>query len=211
MEFVETDNGVNNNMMIELSMGMFNRKYKIRSDDIISHAHEKQVHPKDVRFYNKRLLHLFKNLLLKNQTSKTSHETNEYVSNLPTEIVEMGGEFITQCILFFKREDTNELIQQELIDAIQEIPCEMDNIPNMDDLNCLPNDTINEYDKQLYHSSVPKNMGVFEIEVENNEDGECSVIPMKREFQLRNNRLRVKGISKNNNMAILYEQDETKR
>lgn len=111
---------------------------------------------------------------------------------------------------FFKREDTNELIQQELIEAIEEIPVIHMEVPEWSDTNSSTTNTISNYDKELYQSSVPKNMGMFEIETDHQEEGECKMMPTKREFNLRDNRLRLKGISKKNNMAILYEQDEAK-
>ena len=205
MEIIEP-NSYEDNLLIKLSMDMFNRKYKIRDMEHPPSTPIKQVHPKDIRFYNKRLLHLFKSLLIKNQSPKNVDETKDYITNLPSEIVEMGDEFITQCILFFKREDTNELIQQELIQAIEEIPVINTCVNQGEDTNYLTLEDISNYDKELYQSSLPKNTGIFEFETEDQE--ECKMMPTKREFRLRDNRLRLKGISKNNNMAILYEQDE---
>jgi len=204
MELTENlDNGMDmDNLIIKLSMDMFNRKYKLKCNDVVNSTPIKNVHPKDLRFYNKRLLHLFKSLLLKNQSTKKLEDIDNYITNIPSEIVEMGDEFITQCILFFKREDTNELIQQDLIDSIE-------NVEYCEDRNVLIMESSYEFDKQLYKSTLPQNSGVFEIEVDNNED--CKIIPTKRDFNLRDNRLRLKGITKNNNMTILYEEDETKR
>lgn len=101
MEIIEKDT-YDNNLLIKLSMDMFNRKYKLRVTEHESSTPIKQVYPKDIRFYNKRLLHLFKSLLIKNQSPKNTDETQDYITNLPSEIVEMGDEFITQCILFLR-------------------------------------------------------------------------------------------------------------
>ena len=205
MELVEENtNGVidMDNLIVKLSMDMFNRKYKIKCNDVLNSTHIKNIHPKDFRFYNKRLLHLFKSLLVKGQSNKKMDDIDNYITNIPSEIVEMGDEFITQCILFFKREDTNELIQQDLIESIE-------NVEYCEDRSEVIMGTSYEYDKQLYKSSHPQNSGVFEIESDTNED--CKMIPIKRDFNLRDNRLRLKGITKNNNMTILYEEDETKR
>ena len=67
MELVEENtNGVidMDNLIVKLSMDMFNRKYKIKCNDVLNSTHIKNIHPKDFRFYNKRLLHLFKSLLV---------------------------------------------------------------------------------------------------------------------------------------------------
>lgn len=195
------------NLLIQLSMDMFNRKYKIRDDKSERVLDKKNIHPRDIRFYNKRMLHLFKSLLIKKQSSnKKECEDDDYMNNIPSEITELGDMFITQCILFFKQVDKNEIIQEELIESIQDIPS----------INCYDeykketiDDGISEYDKHFYKSSASKNIGVFEIETENQDCEDCKMIPLKRDYHLRDNRFRLKGISKNNNMAILYEQDET--
>ena len=203
MDFEENENGDNHSdLVIRLSLDMMNRKYKIRPNEQESKISKNQIYSKDIRFYNKRLLHIFKSLLLKKQCMKNTDEVDLAITNIPDEIIDMGNDFITQCILFFKMEDRNELIQQELIDVIETGPI----------LNERYENEIFDYNKELYRPTVSKNTGVFEIEEENNNDNlDCKSIPLKREYNLRDNRFRLKGVSKNNNMSILYEQDETEK
>ena len=203
MDFEKNDGDDNNSdLLVRLSLDMMNRKYKIQPKEPESKISKNQIYSKDIRFYNKRLLHVFKNLLLKKQFVKTTDDSDLSTSNIPDEILDMGDNFITQCILFFKMEDRNELIQQELIEVIETGPI-------LNDITY--EDGISEYNKELYRPSVSKNTGVFEIEEENNDNLDCKSIPLKREYNLRDNRFRLKGVSKNNNMGILYEQDETKK
>jgi len=203
MDFEKNDGDDNNSdLLVRLSLDMMNRKYKIQPKEPESKISKNQIYSKDIRFYNKRLLHVFKSLLLKKQFVKTTDDSDLSTSNIPDEILDMGDNFITQCILFFKMEDRNELIQQELIEVIETGPI-------LNDITY--EDGISEYNKELYRPSVSKNTGVFEIEEENNDNLDCKSIPLKREYNLRDNRFRLKGVSKNNNMGILYEQDETKK
>ena len=68
MDFEENENGDNHSdLLIRLSLDMMNRKYKIRPNEQESKISKNQIYSKDIRFYNKRLLHIFKSLLLKKQ------------------------------------------------------------------------------------------------------------------------------------------------
>jgi hypothetical protein len=119
-------------------------------------------------------------------------------NNIPNDLVELGNKFIEESILFFKREDRNEIIQKELIETKNEPTDENDNLTQ-------PLENTNEIDMKFYQSNTtPSSNGTFHIiedEIEN-------LLPQQRQYNLRDNSFRLKGITKNNNMSILYEPDE---
>lgn len=187
---------------------MFNRKYKIHSiDNNYTTQSKNVVSLKDYKFYNKRLLNFYKTLLLNNQSRTINEETLLYINKIPNDLIELGNKFIEESILFFKREDTNEIIQQELIKK-DDIPNE-DNDKQTNHTELLEN--TNDIDMKYYFSknnSSPS--GTFHVIEEENENSDIIGIslPQQRQYHLRDNSFRLKGITKNNNMSILYEQDE---
>lgn len=194
----------NEEMLSVFSTYMFNRKYKIHCANNEPRPHQNPLTSvKDYKFYNKRLLNLYKTLLLIKQCNSLNIETAEYINNIPNDLVDLGNKFIEESILFFKREDKNEIIQKELVGKNDEI--------NDDPIEMMEN--TNEIDMKFYHSNnnVATN-GTFQI-VEEEEFGVSNEIknklPQERQYNLRSNSFRLKGITKNNNMSILYEADET--
>ena len=184
---------------------MFNRKYKIHCiDKDQSHSKTPLTPLKDYKFYNKRLLNFYKTLLIKKQSNSSNDETSEYINNIPNDLVELGNKFIEESILFFKREDRNEIIQKELFEGNGEL--------NGETVELLEN--TNEIDMKFYESNNNTIAlgGTFKIVEEENEnsDGMRISLPQQRQYHLRDNSFRLKGITKNNNMSILYEPDEKK-
>ena len=63
---------------------------------------------------------------------------------------------------------------------------------------------------KFYQSSNnPISNGTFQI-IEDKDETNKNSIPQQRQYNLRDNSFRLKGITKNNNMSILYEPDEKK-
>ena len=184
---------------------MFNRKYKIHCVDKEQLLPQTSLTPlKDYKFYNKRLLNFYKTLLVKKQSNSSNVETCEYINNIPNDLVELGNKFIEESILFFKREDRNEIIQKELFEGNVEL--------NGEPVELMEN--TNEIDMKFYQSNnnTLATSGTFQIVEEENENsnGMRIPIPQQRQYHLRDNSFRLKGINKNNNMSILYEPDEKK-
>jgi len=194
----------NDEMSSVFSSFMFNRKYKIHCVKNESHSLQRSSIPtKEYKFYNKRLLNLYKTLLLTKQSNTLNIETTEYINNIPNDLIELGNKFIEESILFFKREDKNEIIQKELIDGGNKL--------NDDPIEMM--DNTNEIDMKFYHSNnqTMASNGTFQIveEESNDSSGTKIQLPQERQYNLRVNSFRLKGITKNNNMSILYEADET--
>jgi hypothetical protein len=187
---------------------MFNRKYKIHcADNNYTPQSKNVVSLKDYKFYNKRLLNFYKTLLLNNQSRTINDETLLYINKIPNDLIELGNKFIEESILFFKREDTNEIIQQELIKK-DDIPNE-DNDEQTNHTELLEN--TNDIDMKYYFSKNNSSLsGTFRVIEEENENSKVigNSLPQQRQYHLRDNSFRLKGITKNNNMSILYEQDE---
>jgi hypothetical protein len=141
--------------------------------------------------------------LLTKQSNTLNIETTEYINNIPNDLIELGNKFIEESILFFKREDKNEIIQKELIDGGNKL--------NDDPVEMM--DNTNEIDMKFYHSNnqTMASNGTFQIveEESNDSSGTKIQLPQERQYNLRVNSFRLKGITKNNNMSILYEADET--
>jgi hypothetical protein len=118
-------------------------------------------------------------------------------------LIELGNKFIEESILFFKREDRNEIIQKEL----SETKCDIISEP------VDPVENTNEIDMKFYKSNnnTLTSNGTFRIIDEENEDTVKISLPQERQYHLRANSFRLKGITKNNNMSILYESDEKKK
>lgn len=194
-------------MVSVFSTFMFNRKYKI-------HCGEKDIQPKqssiplkDYKFYNKRLLNFYKTLLLKRQCSHTNMETTDFINKIPVDLIELGNKFIDESILFFKREDINELIQKDIgFDDDDNNICET----TTNSVELMEN--TNEIDMKYYNTKNADNSetnGTFQIVEETTEDNNLTKsLPIQKQYHLRDNTLRLKGITKNNNMSILYEEDE---
>jgi len=186
---------------------MFNRKYKINCLGNTSLNNSNEVlSSKEYKFYNKRLLHIYKTLLLvkQSQSHTINLETTEYINHIPLDLIDLGNKFIEESILFFKREDKNEIIQNELCENNEK---EEEIVEG--DCGSLTEmmENTNIIDKRFYHSGDTSGRGKFRIIDEG--DGDFNN-PKQRQYHLRDNSLRLKGITKNNNMSILYEQDETK-
>jgi hypothetical protein len=67
-------------------------------------------------------------------------------------------------------------------------------------------------DNDFYKSSKINKMGGFSLEdvCDNNDTEMIKKMPLQKSYNLRDNNFRLKGITKNKNMSILYEQDEKK-
>lgn len=198
------DTKENEEILSVFSSFMYNRKYKIHCVDKEIPTKLKNVSSlKDYKFYNRRLLNFYKTLLISKQCQSTNSETNEYINNIPNDLIELGNKFIEESILFFKREDRNEIIQKDLF--------EKENENDKDDDNSLePLENTNEIDMKFYQSSNnPISNGTFQI-IEDKDETNKNSIPQQRQYNLRDNSFRLKGITKNNNMSILYEPDEKK-
>ena len=198
------DTKENQEILSVFSSFMYNRKYKIHCVDKEIPTKPKNVSSlKDYKFYNRRLLNFYKTLLITKQCQSTNSETNEYINNIPNDLIELGNKFIEESILFFKREDRNEIIQKDLF--------EKENENDKDDDNSLePLENTNEIDMKFYQSSNnPISNGTFQI-IEDKDETNKNSIPQQRQYNLRDNSFRLKGITKNNNMSILYEPDEKK-
>lgn len=187
---------------------MFNRKYKIHCLDNNNQQPRNMVTLKDYKFYNKRLLNFYKTLLLSKQTRTINQETLLYINNIPNDLTELGNKFIEESILFFKREDTNEIIQRELFEKDKN--SEDDNEKIRNNVELLEN--TNEIDMKYYQTNNNSTSnGTFQVIEENeNMNGISISLPQQRQYHLRDNSFRLKGITKNNNMSILYEPDEEK-
>ena len=199
------DTAENEEMLSVFSSFMYNRKYKIHCvNKELPITQKKVLSLKDYKFYNKRLLNFYKTLLVKKQSNSSNDETSEYINNIPNDLVELGNKFIEESILFFKREDRNEIIQKELFEGNGEL--------NGETVELMEN--TNEIDMKFYHSNNNTIAlgGTFKIVEEENEnsDGMRISLPQQRQYHLRDNSFRLKGITKNNNMSILYEPDEKK-
>lgn len=198
------DTKENEEILSVFSSFMYNRKYKIHCVDKEIPTKPKNVSSlKDYKFYNRRLLNFYKTLLITKQCQSSNSETNEYINNIPNDLIELGNKFIEESILFFKREDRNEIIQKDLF--------EKENENDKDDDNSLePLENTNEIDMKFYQSSNnPISNGTFQI-IEDKDETNKNSIPQQRQYNLRDNSFRLKGITKNNNMSILYEPDEKK-
>ena len=174
---------------------MYNRKYKIHCvDKEIPVKQKNTLSLRDYKFYNKRLLNFYKTLLINKQCQASN------VESFPNDLIELGNKFIEESILFFKREDINEIIQKDLFEDEIE--------PNAETKYTQePLENTNEIDKKFYQSiNNSSSNGTFQIIEDKNED----ILPQQRQYNLRDNSFRLKGITKNNNMSILYEPDEKK-
>jgi hypothetical protein len=199
------DTKENEEILSVFSSFMYNRKYKIHCVDKETPIKPKNVSTlKDYKFYNKRLLNIYKTLLINKQCQSSNCETNEYINNIPNDLIELGNKFIEESILFFKREDRNEIIQKELFETENEANDESDN-------SLEPLENTNEIDRKFYQSNNNSTSnGTFQIIEDENENlnGLRLSLPQQRQYNLRDNSFRLKGITKNNNMSILYESDE---
>lgn len=197
------DTKENEEILSVFSSFMYNRKYKIHCVDKEIPIKPKNVSSlKDYKFYNRRLLNFYKTLLIIKQCQSSNSETNEYINNIPNDLIELGNKFIEESILFFIREDRNEIIQKDLFEK------ENENDKDDNSLELLEN--TNEIDMKFYQSSNnPISNGTFQI-IEDKDETNKNSIPQQRQYNLRDNSFRLKGITKNNNMSILYEPDEKK-
>jgi hypothetical protein len=188
-------------MVSVFSSFMFNRKYKIHCGEKNTPPKQSSIPLKDYKFYNKRLLNLYKTILLKRQCNQTSVE----ITDFPLDLIELGNKFIDESILFFKREDINELIQKDI--GFEEV-VNVSETPNSVELM----ENTNEIDMKYYNTKNADNSesnGTFQIVEETAEDNNITKsLPIQKQYHLRDNTLRLKGITKNNNMSILYEEDE---
>ena len=204
-------NNESEEMISIFSSLMFNRKYKIHCvDNNYTPQQNNVVLLKDYKFYNKRLLNFYKTLLIINQSRTINPETLVYINKIPSNLIELGNKFIEESILFFKREDTNEIIQRELFEK-DELNTEGENEESTNPIELLEN--TNEIDMKYYQSNNNSTInGTFQVIEEENENsnGIGISLPQQRQYKLRDNSFRLKGITKNNNMSILYEQDEEK-
>ena len=194
-----------NDEMLSISAFMFNRKYKIHCIDNDLPSKQNNISLKDYKFYNKRLLNFYKTLLLTKQCNTITCETREYINNIPIDLIDLGTKFIEESVLFFKREDKNEIIQKELSGTEYDI---------IDEYVELMENT-NDIDMKYYNpvNTLTSN-GTFQIIEENDDDENSNIskmLPQERRYHLRDNSFRLKGISRNNNMSILYETDEAKK
>lgn len=192
-------------MVSVFSTFMFNRKYKIHCGDKGVLPKQTTIPLKDYKFYNKRLLNFYKTLLLKRQCNQINVETDDFINKIPLDLTELGNKFIDESILFFKREDINELIQKDIgfddTDNVVESSSPVELMENTNDI-----------DMKFYHTKNADNsesMGTFQIVEEQTEGNDFTKsLPIQKQYHLRDNTLRLKGITKNNNMSILYEEDE---
>jgi len=198
------DTNENEEIISIFSSFMYNRKYKIHCvDKEITTKQKSVISLKDYKFYNRRLLNFYKTLLINKQCQATNSETNEYINNIPNDLIELGNKFIEESIIFFKREDTNEIIQKEF-ETLN------DTNDDDDDKSFEPLENTNEIDMKFYQSNNNSSSnGTFQI-IENENENENS-LPQQRQYNLRDNSFRMKGITKNNNMFILYEPEEKKK
>ena len=82
------DTKENEEILSVFSSFMYNRKYKIHCVDKEIPTKPKNVSSlKDYKFYNRRLLNFYKTLLITKQCQSTNSETNEYINNIPNDLI----------------------------------------------------------------------------------------------------------------------------
>ena len=182
-------------------------QYKNKNDPLLE-----KINKHDKKFYRKRIYNLAKELLLSKEEPK----------NIFPDVKHSFDNFIKSCIDYFKALDNNDIIQgdfniQDDLNIQGDLNIDiLDNINHIDNLdidNTNHIDNLEEVDKSFIRSiNIPKpSLNGFIIK---NKIKKSIIIPNKKEINLKDPSLRIKGIiksEKKKNINNKYDEINKKK
>jgi hypothetical protein len=160
-----------------------------------------KINRKDKKFYRKRILNLTRELLL------SKKENNEVTDNLATvvtpDLLNAFNNFVKVCIHNFKIVDKNDIIQEEYKDINIEVLNENINQENYEEKPIE--------DNRLFMRSTKAKPSLDNfVKCISKKEEELIILPKIREINLKEPKLRNKGIKKKENINIVYDENTEK-
>ena len=152
---------------------------------------EKQINKEDLKFYRKRILNLFKDII-----------SNNFSGDLSPDVKYAYDSFIKTSIDYFKVVDNNDLLQEEY----KNIKFDEEQLNNLTEENTINSKSCSEADN-LMMRLVKMDLPTLDkyVKKTNNKKNEEIFLPKSREVDITNPELKNKGIKKNINN--IYEKD----
>lgn len=152
-------------------------------DKLVNKTHNKKENLKDMKFYRKRIFDLAKRLL----TSK------EERNNINPDVIYAFNNFVKTSINYFKIIDKQDILQKDYEELNVSLSNECEDIENDNtDYNQFIMKSITMPQEKTKITTLEN----FVIRKETNEEKETMIYPQKREYNLKDESLKEKGIAK---------------
>lgn len=164
------------------------KKEKMPKDD--------KKHREEIKFYRKRILSLFKDLLKEEQTSE-EHKNEELYAPI---IKETHESFVNICINHFKIIDKTDIIQAQYGAIDEDILKHNGGHDNANDLDSMDDINIDGFTADnVNHIMMKKNIKISNLDnyvtiINDLSANDTRVIPMKVDIDLRQPNLKTKGV-----------------
>ena len=150
---------------------------------LLNKTHSKKENLKDMKFYRKRIFDLAKRLL----TSK------EERNNINPDVIYAFNNFVKTSINYFKIIDKQDILQKDYEELNVSLSNECEDIVNDNtDYNQFIMKSITMPQEKTKITTLEN----FVIRKETNEEKETMIYPQKREYNLKDESLKEKGITK---------------
>lgn len=154
---------------------------------------DNKVKSRDKKFYKKRICNLTKELLADELRNQSNQELKYHFNN-----------YIKCCIHHFKTTDNSDLIQE----CYKDIDCTEDLLADQEDLETK---TQLEADELLFQSLHAKNITLDDFVIKKKRAQKSNIIlPQKKNINLRDPQLKLKGVTKKKNITNKYEDTPEK-
>ena len=172
---------------------------KTQYSNYINNITNKNINKKDRHFYRRRILNLTKQILYKEENTEI----------IPPDITYMLDNYIKTCINYFKIIDTNDIIQEDYKEYAEK---EMLTEIATDNEIISQNEFMKNENNKLLMRSINISKPTLDnfIKIKMTKAPEKLIIPQQKEINLKDPILKNKGISKNKNNTIIYDDNQTK-
>ena len=151
---------------------------------------DNKVKSRDKKFYKKRICSLTKELLADELRNQPNQELKYHFNN-----------YIKCCIHHFKTTDNSDIIQE----CYKDIDCTDNTQEDLETKSQL------EADELLFHSLNTKNITLDDFVIKKKTSQKSNIImPQKKNINLRDPQLKLKGVSKKKNITNKYEDTSAK-
>jgi hypothetical protein len=154
---------------------------------------------KNIKFYRKRLVSLFKDLIKDDESPPPTQELKE-----------MYNRFVNTAINYFQIIDKKDIIQEQHSDKIDEKKQEQvdNNQDEMQELDETENMTVNQANDLMMKKTIQvASLDNYVINKHDNSSNEFRVIPLKIEIDLKTPELKTKGVKLRTKVKKNKEED----
>ena len=177
---------------------------KTQYSKYVNNITNKSINKKDRHFYRRRILNLTKQILYKEENTDI----------IPLDITYMLDNYIKTCINYFKITDRSDIIQEDYKEYENSVKNELVNESEATIENEIINQT--EFMKDENNKLLMRSINISKptldnfIKIKMTKLPEELIIPQQKEINLKDPVLKNKGISKNKNNTIIYDDKQPK-